>query len=170
MLVIGLLLVLIAAAIIFGAVYDGAEPATMEAFGFDTDTTVAGVFFTGVVTTVLFFLGLWLLKSATSRSRKQRFERKQQRARQRESVKKLEQERNELRAENERLAKQASPPAGDTTPDATQTRDPNAPLETNDLTPSGKHADVAAANKEQPAPPTSSTTTDGTRTGEAPRR
>lgn len=112
MLVIGLLLVLIAVALIVGAVYDGAEPATMEAFGQSLDTTVAGVFFTGVGTTLLFFLGMWLLKSATARSRKQRTDRKAQRVRHRESVAKLEQERNELRAENERLAKAAGrPPA-----------------------------------------------------------
>ena len=171
MLVIGLLLVLIAVALIVGAVYDGAEPATMEAFGAELDTTIAGVFFTGVGTTVLLVLGLWLLKSATSRSRKQRTERKQQRIRQRESVKSLERERNELRAENERLAKQAAAAGG---PSAASSTDPSAAqpaserrptseratserptserptsergpaTEAPDLTPSGKHAEIPA--------------------------
>jgi hypothetical protein len=172
MLVIGLLLVLIACALIVGAVYDGAEPATMEAFGSSLDTTVAGVFFTGVGTTLLFFLGMWLLKSATARSRKQRADRKAQRIRHRESVAKLEQERNELRAENERLAKAAGrPPAADRPPATASAPDaaaapaaagappgagpppagtrpaqggppPAAPRGNVDLTPMGKHADA----------------------------
>lgn len=169
MLVIGLLLVLIAAAIIVGAVYDGAEPVNMEAFGAHQSTTVAGVFFIGVGTTLLFFLGMWLLKSATARSRKQRADRKAQRIRHRESVAKLEQERNELRAENERLAKAASrPPATATAPraaDAPPTDTGRAPADTRpapggtppaaaprdsvDLTPSGRHADAVGTQ----APP-----------------
>jgi hypothetical protein len=147
MLVIGLLLVLIALALIVGAVYDGAEPATMEAFGAELDTTVAGVFFTGVGTTLLLFLGLWMLKAATARSRKQRADRKAQRVRHRESVAKLEQERNELRAENERLAKAATRPSAGATAPAGAAPARSAPTEsgrdTVDLTPSGKHADVA---------------------------
>jgi hypothetical protein len=148
MLVIGLLLVLIALALLVGAVYDGAEPATMEAFGAELDTTVAGVFFTGVGTTLLLFLGLWMLKAATARSRKQRADRKAQRVRHRESVAKLEQERNELRAENERLAKAASrPTSGAAAPagaaPAARTAPAESGRETVDLTPSGKHAEGA---------------------------
>src|SRR5688500_2336018 len=110
MLVIGLLLILIALAALGIVVYDGAENVSVEAFGATGDTTVMGVFFTGVATTLLFFLGMWLLKSGNARSRKQRADRKAQRIRHRESVAKLEQERNELRAENERLAKAAGRP------------------------------------------------------------
>jgi cell division protein FtsB len=110
MLVLGLLLVLIALAALGIVVYDGAEKVTVEAFGMDGETTVMGVFLTGVGTTLLFFIGLWLLKSGNARSRKQRADRKAQRIRHRESVAKLEQERNELRAENERLAKAAGRP------------------------------------------------------------
>jgi hypothetical protein len=158
MLVIGLLLVLIAIALIVGAVYDGAEPATMEAFGSELDTTVAGVFFTGVGTTLLLFLGLWMLKAATARSRKQRADRKAQRMRHRESVARLEQERNELRAENERLAKAAArPSSGATGPASTTahggTADPTAGREPVDLTPGGKHADPAATDQPPTARP-----------------
>ena len=110
MLVIGLLLILIALAALGIVIYDGAENVSVEAFGATGDTTVMGVFFTGVGTTLLFFLGMWLLKSGNARSRKQRADRKAQRIRHRESVAKLEQERNELRAENERLAKAAGRP------------------------------------------------------------
>ena len=175
MLVIGLLLVLIACALIVGAVYDGAEPVNMEAFGAHQSTTVAGVFFIGVGTTLLFFLGMWLLKSATARSRKQRADRKAQRIRHRESVAKLEQERNELRAENERLAKAAArPPATATAPRAADApRTAGAPPATTrpapggappaapprdsvDLTPSGRHADAARTQ----APPARSASGD----------
>jgi cell division protein FtsB len=110
MLVIGLLLVLIALAALGIVIYDGAEKVQVEAFGATGDTTVMGVFVTGVGITLLFFLGTWLLKSGNARSRKQRADRKAQRIRHRESVAKLEQERNELRAENERLAKAAGRP------------------------------------------------------------
>ena len=110
MLVIALLLILIALAALGIVIYDGAEKVSVEAFGNTGDTTVMGVFFAGVGTTLLFFIGLWLLKSASARSRKQRADRKAQRIRHRESVAKLEQERNELRAENERLAKAAGRP------------------------------------------------------------
>jgi hypothetical protein len=157
MLVIGLLLVLIAIALIVGAVYDGAEPATMEAFGSELDTTVAGVFFTGVGTTLLLVLGLWMLKAATARSRKQRADRKAQRMRHRESVARLEQERNELRAENERLAKAASGPSagGSTAPAAGAAASGTAPAgrEPVDLTPGGKHADPAAVDQPPTARP-----------------
>lgn len=177
MLVIGLLLVLIALAALGIVVYDGAENVSVEAFGTTGDTTVMGVFFTGVGTTLLFFIGMWLLKSATVRSRKQRGDRKAQRVRHRESVAKLEQERNELRAENERLAKAAgrppvtasgqgsatAPPAG--APPAAAPRGaapppaanrpapggtpPAAPRQQVDLTPTGKHADAGSTQ----APP-----------------
>jgi uncharacterized membrane protein len=157
MLVLGLLLVLIALAALGIAIYDGAEEVSVEAFGLDGTTTVMGVFFTGVATTLLFFLGMWLLKSGNARSRKQRADRKAQRIRHRESVAKLEQERNELRAENERLAKAAgrppvtstgqgaatAPPAGDASrasgppPAAAPTRGAAPPSSANRPAPGG---------------------------------
>ena len=91
MLVLGLLLVLIALAALGIVIYDGAEKVSVEAFGVTGDTTVMGVFLTGVGTTLLFFFGMWLLKSGNARSRKQRADRKARRVRQRESVAKLEQ-------------------------------------------------------------------------------
>jgi cell division protein FtsB len=176
MLVIGLLLVLIALAALGIAIYDGAEKIQVEAFGATADTTVMGVFVTGVGITLLFFLGMWLLKSGNARSRKQRADRKAQRIRHRESVAKLEQERNELRAENERLAKAAGrPPVTATAPRAAEgapadTRPPPSanrpapggtppvapPRDSVDLTPSGRHADAARTQ----APPARSTSRD----------
>ena len=126
MLVLGLLLIVIALAALGIVIYDGAENVSVEAFGMDRDTTVMGVFLTGVGITLLFFIGLWLLKSGNARSRKQRAERKAQRIRHRESVAKLEQERNELRAENERLAKAAGRPPVPASGQGTGTARPTA--------------------------------------------
>jgi uncharacterized protein YlxW (UPF0749 family) len=104
MLVLGLLLILGSAALGAGLVYDGSEAAKVEILGTTVDTTMAGVFFSGAATMLVFLVGVWLLQSKMGRSRRKRIERKEARRRQRESVAKLEQERIQLAAENERLA------------------------------------------------------------------
>jgi uncharacterized protein YlxW (UPF0749 family) len=104
MLVLGLLLILGSAALGAGLVYDGSEAAKVEILGTTVDTTMAGVFFSGAATMLVFLVGVWLLQSKMGRSRRKRIERKEARRRQRESVAKLEQERVQLAAENERLA------------------------------------------------------------------
>ncbi|MDQ1625829.1 MAG: hypothetical protein QOJ49_1327 [Actinomycetota bacterium] len=119
MLVLGLLLILLAAGLTIGAAYDGSESATVELLGYSFDTTVAGVFFTGAGTMLLLLLGVWLLTASMGRARRRRAERKQLKARHRDSVTQLERERNELRAENERLAQEREPvPAQSTAVDA----------------------------------------------------
>jgi uncharacterized protein YlxW (UPF0749 family) len=104
MLVLGLLLILGSAALGLGLVYDGSEAAKVEILGTTVDTTMAGVFFTGAATMLIFLVGVWMLQSSMGRSRRKRAERKEARIKQRESVAKLEQERVQLAAENERLA------------------------------------------------------------------
>jgi hypothetical protein len=104
MLILGLLIILGSAALTVGIVYDGGEAATVEVLGTSVDTTVAGVFFTGAGTMLLFLIGVWLLTSSMGRARRKRGERKESRRRQKESVAKLEAERTKLRAENERLS------------------------------------------------------------------
>ena len=104
MLVLGLLLILGSAALSVGLVVDGTNTAHVEIFGRAFDPTVAGVFFTGAGTMLLFLLGLWLLTAKMGRARRKRVERKEARRTQRESVAKLERERTELAAENERLS------------------------------------------------------------------
>jgi ABC-type nickel/cobalt efflux system permease component RcnA len=104
MLVLGLLLILGSAALGAGLVYDGSEAAKVEILGTTVDTTMAGVFFSGAATMLVFLVGVWMLQSKMGRSRRKRVERKEARRRQRESVAKLEQERIQLAAENERLA------------------------------------------------------------------
>ena len=155
MLVIGLLLVLVAIALTVGAVYDGAEPATVELLGTELDTTVAGVFFTGAGTTLLLFLGLMLMKAASARSRKRRAERKEDKTRHRDSVSRLEQERNDLRAENERLAKESARPAtGPSTAGPSAAGRPPAGNPTDEPIPSGRHAEAPVAAGEHVPPAT----------------
>jgi ABC-type nickel/cobalt efflux system permease component RcnA len=136
MLVIGLLLVLGAAALTVGAVYGGSDPATVEILGRSVHTTLAGVFFTGAATALVFILGLWLLQSSMGRTRRRRAERKELKTRHRDSVARLEEERTALRAENERLSEELAHQRADT-PVITPATAP-APA-------SGRHADDRAA-------------------------
>ena len=113
MLALGLLFMIVAAAITAGAIYDGGEDAQFEVFGQTIGTTVGGVFVAGIATLLLFFLGVSLLMKSLARSRRKRHERKATKTRQRESVSKIEEERAQLRAENEalqeRLARERRP-------------------------------------------------------------
>jgi hypothetical protein len=106
MLVLGLVLIVAALAIGAGAVFDGSEAASVELLGTTVDTTVAGVFFAGAATMLIFMLGVLLLVSSMGRARRRRQDRKQTKRRQRDSVQALEEERAQLRAENERLSGQ----------------------------------------------------------------
>ncbi len=106
MLVLGLLLILGAGVITAGALLDAGETATVEVLGQTLTTTAAGVFVIGALTMLVFLLGVWALMASMSRGRRKRVERKQARNRHRDSVKSLEEERETLRLENERLAEQ----------------------------------------------------------------
>jgi hypothetical protein len=114
MAIIGLLFILGAGAVTAGAIYDGGESATIEVFGLSADTTIGGVFVAGLATMLIFFLGVWLLFASMGRSRRKRMERKQARTRQKESVSQIEEERAQLRAENERLNEQLATGRGTT--------------------------------------------------------
>ena len=103
MLALGLLFILGAVAVTAGAIYDGGESASFELFGQTIGTTISGVFMAGFATMLVFILGVWMLTSAMTRGRRKRLERKETKARQRESVSQIEAERAQLRAENEQL-------------------------------------------------------------------
>jgi ABC-type nickel/cobalt efflux system permease component RcnA len=103
MLALGLLFILGAVAVTAGAIYDGGESASFELFGQTIGTTISGVFMAGFATMLVFILGVWMLMSSMTRGRRKRLERKETKARQRESVSQIEQERAQLRAENEQL-------------------------------------------------------------------
>jgi ABC-type nickel/cobalt efflux system permease component RcnA len=126
MLALGLLFILGAAAVTAGAIYDGGESASFELFGQTIGTTISGVFMAGFATMLVFILGIWMLMSSMSRGRRKRLERKETKARQRESVSQIEQERAQLRAENEqlqeRLAREGRP-ADETATDGVRSTD-----------------------------------------------
>jgi uncharacterized protein YlxW (UPF0749 family) len=113
MLALGLLFILVAVGVTAGAIYDGGDAVDVEVFGTTIGTTASGVFMAGFATMLVFILGIWMLMSATSRGRRKRLERKETKARQRESVSQIEAERAQLRAENEqlqeRLARESRP-------------------------------------------------------------
>jgi|SRR5215203_162477 len=106
MLVLGLLLILGAGLVTAGALLDAGETATVEILGQTLTTTAAGVFVIGALTMLVFLIGVWALMASMSRGRRKRAERKQARNRHRDSVKSLEEERESLRQENERLSEQ----------------------------------------------------------------
>lgn len=108
MLVLGLLLIIAALALGFGAIYDGSEASTLEILGQKLETTVAGVFVAGAVSMLVLLLGVLALMSSMGRARRKRSERKEAKNRQQASVQQLEDERAALRAENERLAERLS--------------------------------------------------------------
>lgn len=106
MLILGLVFIIAAAVLGAGVALDGSESASVEILGTRVDTSIAGVFFTGAGTMLLLILGVWMLMSATARARRKRAERKESRRRHKASVSALEEERTQLRAENERLQEQ----------------------------------------------------------------
>lgn len=106
MLILGLLLIIAAALVTVGAIYDAGETATVEILGQTITTTAAGVFVAGLATMLLFLLGVWAIYASLGRARRKRAERKAARREQRESVARLEEERAALREENERLARE----------------------------------------------------------------
>lgn len=126
MLALGLLFILGAVAVTAGAIYDGGESASFELFGQTIGTTISGVFMAGFATMLVFILGVWMLTSAMTRGRRKRLERKETKARQRESVSQIEAERAQLRAENEQLQERLaheSRPAGETAVAGTRSAD-----------------------------------------------
>lgn len=106
MLILGLLLIIAAALVTVGAIYDAGETATVEILGQTITTTAAGVFVAGLATMLLFLLGVAAIYASLGRARRKRAERKAARREQRESVARLEEERAALREENERLARE----------------------------------------------------------------
>ena len=134
MLALGLLFMIVAAAVTAGAIYDGGESVDFEVFGQTIGTTVGGVFIAGVATMLLFFVGVWMLMKSLARSRRKRVERKETKSRQRESVSKIEEERAQLRAENEalqeKLARERRPDSATATDDTQVAPAADRPVDT----------------------------------------
>ncbi|MBA2767657.1 MAG: hypothetical protein H0U35_00710 [Sporichthyaceae bacterium] len=119
MLLLGLLLVVLAAAVAVGAMLDAGESATVEILGQTITTTIAGVFVAGAATMLTFLLGVWAISASMGRARRKRAQRKEAKRSQRDSVKHLEEERAALREENERLASQLTETRPVNTPSST---------------------------------------------------
>lgn len=143
MLVLGLLLIVAAAVVAVGAIFDAGEEATVEILGQVITTTAAGVFVAGALTMLMFLVGVWALMSSMSRARRKRSERKEAKSRQRESVAQLEEERAALRAENERLSERLAGSTGATpaTHESDRVIDHTSDLRSEETTSSGRHRD-----------------------------
>lgn len=103
MLLIGLLLVLAALVACGAVIYDGSETAKVEFFGHHATLSVAGLFFLGVATMIVLFLGLWMMAGSARRARRRRLARREARVEHRDSVRSLEDEKAQLAEENARL-------------------------------------------------------------------
>ena len=122
MLVLGLLLIIGAALITVGAIFDAGESATVEILGQTLSTTAAGVFVAGAVTMLMFLVGVWAVSASFGRARRKRAERKAAKQEHKQSLARLEEERVALREENERLARElAERRAARTAPDTART-------------------------------------------------
>ena len=75
MAIIGLLLLLLALAVVIGIVVDNNVQVIFSLFGTTVDElTVAGLFVGGVLTAIVGVLGLWMMKVGAARSRRRRIE------------------------------------------------------------------------------------------------
>ena len=75
MAIIGLLLLLLALALVIGVVVDNNVQVIFDVFGTTIDDlTVAGLFVAGVLTGLIGVVGLWMMKVGAARSRRRRLE------------------------------------------------------------------------------------------------
>jgi ABC-type nickel/cobalt efflux system permease component RcnA len=74
MILLGLILVILAAALIAAALVNGGAPAVTDFSAFEIHTTVAGVFAEGAATVLAIAIGAWLLRAGLARRRRRRRE------------------------------------------------------------------------------------------------
>ena len=107
MAIIGLLLLLLALALVIGVVVDNNVQVIFDVFGTTIDDlTVAGLFVAGVLTGLIGVAGLWMMKVGAARSRRRRLEAREERERERSSIEQLAMEREQLAAEKAQLEAQ----------------------------------------------------------------
>lgn len=92
MIIFAVVLMVLAAVFALGVAIGSGGGVELEFFTFTTDATAGGVFLVGIVTGVVFMIGLWLLMGALRRERNRHVERKEMEHRRDE----LEQEKLEL--------------------------------------------------------------------------
>jgi hypothetical protein len=124
MAILGLLLLLLALALVIGVVVDNNVQVIFDVFGTTIDElTVAGLFVAGVLTGLLGVLGLWMMKVGAARSRRRRLEAREERERERSSIEQLALEREQLAAEKAQLEAQLQRERGRAA--ATRTSEPD---------------------------------------------
>jgi cell division protein FtsB len=107
MAIIGLLLLLLALALVIGVVVDNNVQVVFDVFGTTIDDlTVAGLFVAGVLTGLIGVVGLWMMKVGAARSRRRRLQQREERERERSSIEQLAMEREQLEAEKAQLEAQ----------------------------------------------------------------
>lgn len=131
MIIFAVVLMVLAALFALGVAIGSNEGVVLKFFTFTTDSSAGGVFLVGIVTGVVFMIGLWLLIGALRRERHRHVERKEMEHRRDE----LEQEKSELekklgagsraqpRTTTTTPATPTTTPAGDTTTDRTDRAD-----------------------------------------------
>lgn len=92
MIIFAVVLMVLAAVFALGVAIGSSEGVELEFFTFTTDSSAGGVFLVGIVTGIVFMIGLWLLMGALRRERSRHVERKEMEHRREE----LEQEKLEL--------------------------------------------------------------------------
>lgn len=74
MIAIGILLILVVAALVVGIVLNGGETATIEAFNVEVTASVTGFFAIGAGAAIVAVIGLWFVVAGVSRSRRRKRE------------------------------------------------------------------------------------------------
>jgi uncharacterized membrane protein YciS (DUF1049 family) len=74
MILLGLILVILAAALIAAAVVNGNDPAVLDFSAFKIHTTVAGTVAAGAATVLALVVGAWFLRAGIARRRRRRRE------------------------------------------------------------------------------------------------
>lgn len=92
MIIFAVVLMVLAAVFALGVTIGSGDGVELEFFTFTTDSSAGGVFLIGIVTGIVFMIGLWLLMGALRRERSRHVERKEMEHRREE----LEQEKLEL--------------------------------------------------------------------------
>lgn len=123
MIIFAVVLMVLAAVFALGVTIGSGGGVELEFFTFTTDATAGGVFLVGIVTGIVFMIGLWLLMGALRRERNRHVERKEMEHRRDE----LEQEKVELEKKlgtgrtDTRTVPQASPRHSESPPPSDST-------------------------------------------------
>lgn len=94
MIIFAVVLMVLAAVFALGVAIGSDQGVELKFFTFTTESSAGGVYLVGIVTGIVFMIGLWLLKGALRRERSRHVERKE-----------MEHRRDELEKEKDELEK-----------------------------------------------------------------